>query len=87
MTGDVRLISMASLKGFGLGGLNMLSKKKESPSSTGSVSNTGSKGVYNFKIPTSVNAGAYKLKLEMTLANNSIIEDTSDNFFWISATP
>ena len=48
MTDDVRLVSMASLKGFGLGGLGVLSKKKDPPSSSvGSVNNTGSKGVYN----------------------------------------
>jgi len=47
----------------------------------------GSKGVYHLKIPTSLNAGAYKIKLEMTATDNTLITDTSDNFFWISDMP
>ena len=54
-----------------------------------STSVFGSKGTYHFKIPSSVNAGAYKLKVEMIASDSkrTKVEDTSDNFFWISDAP
>jgi hypothetical protein len=44
-----------------------------------------SKGIYELKIPSSVSVGAYKVKLSTIANNKGEIEDTSDNFFWISS--
>lgn len=42
-------------------------------------------GVYSLELPSSLSAGAYKIKLQATeSADDVVIEDTSDNFFWIS---
>lgn len=39
---------------------------------------------HSFKIPSSVEAGAYKLKLDLMTTNSNRVEDSSDDFFWIS---
>jgi len=40
---------------------------------------------YNLELPSSLSAGAYKVKLKTTTATDHVeIEDISDNFFWIS---
>jgi hypothetical protein len=44
----------------------------------------GGGGKYNLRIPYSLDSGAYKLKMEMTATDGTKIEDTSDNFFWVS---
>lgn len=44
----------------------------------------GSNGSYALKIPSSLNAGAYKIMIEMAATDGTKIDDTSDNFFWIS---
>jgi hypothetical protein len=45
-----------------------------------------SDGVYSLDLPSSLKAGAYKIKLIATVIDNGRveIEDSSDNFFWIS---
>lgn len=40
---------------------------------------------YNLDIPSSLTIGAYKVKLKLTTNDNVVIEDTSDNFFWVSS--
>ncbi len=49
-----------------------------------SINSSGNKGIYHFKIPLSVNAGAYKVRLDMVANDYTNMTDTSDNFFWIS---
>lgn len=41
-------------------------------------------GTFDLDIPSSLPAGAYKLKLKITTNDRVTIEDVSDNFFWIS---
>ncbi len=53
-----------------------------------SVYNTtgfGSNGVYDWTVPSSLNDGAYKIKLQMTENDGTVIEDTSDKPFWVTA--
>jgi hypothetical protein len=42
-------------------------------------------GVFDLDLPSSLTAGAYKLKLKLTTNERVELEDTSDNFFWISS--
>ena len=48
------------------------------------INSSGNKGVYHLKIPTTINAGAYKVKLDMVANDYTNMTDTSDNFFWVS---
>jgi hypothetical protein len=42
-------------------------------------------GLYDLEFPGSLSAGAYKVKLKLTTKDERVeIEDTSDNFFWVS---
>jgi len=41
-------------------------------------------GIFKLDIPSSLTAGAYKVKLKLTTNEHDEIEDTSDNLFWIS---
>ncbi len=42
-------------------------------------------GTYSLDLPSSLSAGAYKIKLVTTTSDDKVeIEDISDNFFWIS---
>lgn len=44
-----------------------------------------SDGIYSLDLPSSLSAGAYKIKLITTTTDEKVeIEDVSDNFFWIS---
>jgi hypothetical protein len=41
-------------------------------------------GTYSLDLPSSLSAGAYKIKLKLTTKDHIELEDVSDNFFWIS---
>jgi hypothetical protein len=43
-----------------------------------------SNGTYVFKIPSSLETGAYKIKLKVNTYDDKIAEDVGDNFFWVS---
>jgi len=43
------------------------------------------KGTFDLSLPYSLSAGAYKIKLSFTTNKRVVLEDTSDNFFWITA--
>lgn len=53
---------------------------KETKSSTSTLVTS------SFKVDSSIEAGPYKFKLEVTTANGTKLEDISNNFFWISDT-
>jgi hypothetical protein len=44
-----------------------------------------SDGTYSLDLPSSLSVGAYKIKLKLTTDERVELEDTSDNFFWISS--
>ena len=55
----------------------------------GNIANNGHKALRNktfdLELPSSLSAGAYKLKLKLTTKDDRIeLEDISDNFFWVS---
>jgi hypothetical protein len=39
---------------------------------------------FDYEIPSNLSAGAYKMKLKLTTDEHVLLEDTSDNFFWVS---
>lgn len=43
-----------------------------------------SDGTYSLDLPSSLPVGAYKIKLKTTTTDKVEIEDSSDNFFWIT---
>ena len=49
-----------------------------------SINSSGNRGVYHLKIPTTINAGAYKVRLDMVANDYTNMMDMSDGFFWIS---
>jgi len=57
--------------------------------SNGSIAYNGyravSKGLLSVDLPLSLTPGAYKIKLKFTTHDRIVIEDVSDNFFWISS--
>lgn len=44
-----------------------------------------SAGTYNLELSSSLTPGAYKIKMKMTTNNGVVLEDLSDNYFWISS--
>lgn len=44
-----------------------------------------SAGTYNLELPSNLTPNAYKVKLTVTTNDHIKVEDTSDNFFWISS--
>jgi hypothetical protein len=42
-------------------------------------------GTYELDLPSSLSVGAYKIKLKLTTDEHVELEDTSDNFFWVSS--
>lgn len=55
----------------------------------GNIADNGHKLVtsgrtFDYKLPSSLSAGAYKMKLKLNTDEHVLLEDVSDNFFWIS---